>query len=104
MYLCPDVLHPVPAETSRVARAALHKGNPYLAMQDEFGSLFQDPKSASLFANCGQPALAPWRLALVTLLQFVEGLSDRQAADAMRRCVDWIYLLVLQRRSCRRYS
>jgi len=65
-------------------------------MRDTFGSLFQDPQFAALFPNCGQPALAPWRLALVILLQFVEGLSDRQAADAVRRCLDWKYLLGLE--------
>ena len=43
----------------------------------------------------GQPAYAPWHLALVTLLQFREGLSDRQAAEAVRARIDWKYLLGL---------
>src|SRR5262249_26312517 len=41
-------------------------------------------------------ALAPWRLALVTVLQFREGLSDRRAADAVRARIDWKYLLGLE--------
>jgi len=40
-------------------------------------------------------AEAPWRLALVTVLQFAEGLSDRQAADAVRARIDWKYALGL---------
>ena len=54
------------------------------------------PTFQDLFSRRGQPAEAPWRLALVTLLQFAEGLSDRQAADAVRRCIDWKYLLALE--------
>src|SRR5213075_628877 len=37
----------------------------------------------------------PWRLALVLVLQFAEGLSDRQAADAVRGRIDWKYALAL---------
>jgi transposase len=35
-------------------------------------------------------------LALVTILQFAEGLSDRNAADAVRTRIDWKYLLGLE--------
>ena len=41
------------------------------------------------------PAACPWRLALITLLQFSEHPSDRRAADAVRARIDWIYLLGL---------
>jgi transposase len=34
-------------------------------------------------------------LALVSVLQFVEGLTDRQAADAVRSRLDWKYALSL---------
>ncbi len=47
-------------------------------------------------AEVAQPAAAPWRLALVTILQFSEGLSDRDAADAVRSRIDWKYLLGLE--------
>ena len=43
----------------------------------------------------GQPAEAPWRLALITILQFTEDLTDRQTADAVRSRIDWKYLLSL---------
>jgi transposase len=96
MSLHPHPVPPVPEETARVARAAFPKGHPSLTMRDTFGAFFQDQQFAPLFPRRGQPAHAPWRLALVTLLQFAENLSDRQAADAVRRCLDWKYLLGLE--------
>src|SRR5262249_11701657 len=51
---------------------------------------------ADLYPNVGQPAEAPWRLALVTILQFAENLTDRQAADAVRGRIDWKYALGLE--------
>jgi transposase len=96
MCLHPQPLAAVPEETARVARAAFPKGHPYLTMRDTFGSLFEDPLFADLFPRRGQPAQAPWRLALVTLLQFAEGLSDRQAAAAVQSRIDWKYLLALE--------
>jgi transposase len=96
MCLQPEPIPPVPAETARVARAAFPRGNPYLTLRDPCGTFFTDAQFAALFPACGPPATAPWRLALVTLLQFAEHLSDRQAADMVRRAVDWKYLLSLE--------
>lgn len=93
--VCPDAIGPVPEETARVAHAAFPKGHPYLRLADELGPVFTDEACTPLFPTHGQPALAPWRLALVTVLQFAEGLSDRQAADAVRSRIDWKYVLRL---------
>ncbi len=93
--LRPQPISPIPEETARVARAAFPKRNLYLRLTDELGALFTDETFAALFPSHGQPTLAPWRLALVTILQFSEGLSDRQAADAVRARLDWKYLLRL---------
>src|SRR5688572_26613381 len=71
--LRPEPLPPVPAETARIARAAFPKGHPYLRLADELGDLFTDEPFAALFPARGRPALAPWRLALATILQFAEG-------------------------------
>ena len=95
MSLHPETIGPVPEETARVAHAAFPKGNRYLRMRDEVGVLFSDAAFAALFSTRGQPAEAPWRLALVTIMQYVEGLSDRQAADAVRSRIDWKYVLGL---------
>ncbi|MES4792951.1 MAG: IS5/IS1182 family transposase [Chloroflexota bacterium] len=95
MSLHPQTPGPVPEQTARVAKAAFPKEHPYLLMRNEFGTFFHDEAFAFLFPRKGQPAEAPWRLAVVTLLQFAEGLSDRQAADAVRSRLDWKYLLSL---------
>jgi transposase len=87
---------PVPEDTARVARAAFPDGNPYLRLRDELGTIFHDTDFTDLYPLRGQPALAPWRLALVTVLQFREDLSDRPAADAVRARIDWKYLLGLE--------
>src|SRR3954469_5321321 len=96
MSLQPRPTPPVPDHTARVAHAAFPKGNPYLRLRDELGSLFGDDDFADLYPRRGQPALSPWRLALVTILQFREDLSDRRAADAVRARIDWKYLLGLE--------
>src|SRR5215471_14473826 len=86
---------PVPQETVRVARAVFPKGNLYMQMRDVLGSIYTDEDFIDLFPKEGQPALASWRLALITVLQFVENLSDQRAADAVRGRIDWKYLLGL---------
>ncbi len=96
MSLRPHALEPVSEETARVARAAFPKGNPYLTLRDALGTIFQDDDFAVCFPLCGQPGLPPWRLALVTIMQFREHLSDRQAAEAVRARIDWKYLLSLE--------
>ena len=92
----PAPIQPVPEATARVARAAFRKGNPLLKLRDELGAIFADADFADLFPRLGQPGLPPWRLALVTLLQFRENLPDRQAAEAVRARIDWKYLLGLE--------
>ena len=52
-----------------------------MQMRDELGTIYDDEVFASVYAEVGQPALAPWRLALVSVMQFAENLSDRQAAE-----------------------
>jgi transposase len=94
--LRPEPIDPVPAETARVARAAFPKGHPYLRLADQIEDLFTDQLFTALFPTHGQPAFSPWRLALVSILEFAEGLSDRQAADAVRSRLDWKYVLRLE--------
>ena len=96
MCMYPLPIRAVPEQTALVARAAFPKGNPYLTLRDELGSVFEDSDFEELFATVGQQALQPWRTALVTVLQFRENLSDRQAADAVRSRIDWKYLLGLE--------
>src|ERR1700689_2252475 len=93
-------LHPkescsVPEDTRRVALAAFPNGTVCLHIADALGQIYQDDQFKDLFPRRGQPAEAPGRLALATVLQYVEGLSDRQTADAVRGRIDWKYALGL---------
>jgi transposase len=84
----PQPVPPLPEETVRVARAAVPRGHLSLTMHEECGVIFADDDFATLFPTRGQPAAAPWRLALITSMQYVEDLADRQAAEAVRSRID----------------
>ena len=84
-----DRLKAIPAETQRVAQAAFPTGSLAMRMRDELGTVYVDDQFSDLFPSRGQPAESPALLALVVVLQFAEGLTDRQAADAVRGRIDW---------------
>jgi transposase len=96
MSLSMEPIGPVPEETACVAHAAFPRGTRWMRLRDELGVIYSDALFQPLFARRGRPAEAPWRLALVSALQFAEDLSDRQAADAVRSRIDWKYLLGLE--------
>jgi len=96
MSLNPQTIPDVPEETVRVAQATFRKGNIYMRMRDELGIVYEDADFVDLYAVRGQYAESPWRLALVCIMQYVENLSDRQAADAVRSRIDWKYALSLE--------
>jgi transposase len=86
----------VPTETARVARATYKRGHDYVRLRDHLGTFYTDADFAPLYPRRGQPALAPWRLAVVSVLQVLEGLPDRQAAEMVRSRIDWKYVLGLE--------
>jgi transposase len=96
MSLHPAEIAPVPTATVQVAKASFSRGCPAMRMRDELGAIYHDQMFAPAYPARGQPAHPPWRLALVTVLQFAEGLSDRQAANAVRGRIDWKYALGLE--------
>jgi transposase len=96
MSLHSPLAYAIPEQTSLVAHAAFPKGNPYMQMRDTLGPIYTNPEFAALFPKLGQPAEAPAQLALSTIMQFAEGLSDAQAADAVRARIDWKYALALE--------
>jgi transposase len=67
----------------------------YIKMRDALGTIYQDQTFAHLFPHNGHSVEAPWRLALITVMQFLEELPDRQAADAVRGRIDLKYALGL---------
>jgi transposase len=96
MSLQPKPCYEAPEETARVARAAFPQGTLCTRIYDALGTIFQDADFVPIFPPQGQPAETPVRLALATIMQFVECLSDRAAADAVRSRIDWKYLLCLE--------
>lgn len=95
MSLHPQPLEPIPDLTDRIAKASFPKGTLAMHLRDALGSIYHDEEFAHLFPKRGRAAEAPWRLAVVTVLQTVENLSDRQAAEMVRGRLDWKYALSL---------
>src|ERR671914_404279 len=86
----------IPEETLRIAQAAFPRPSRFMHMRDQLGTIYDDAAFEALYPHRGQPAEAPWRLALVTVMQFADALTDRQAADAVRSRIDWKYALGLE--------
>jgi transposase len=95
MSLQPRPWPQVPDETARVARSAFRKGSLAMRARDELGSWYDDEAFAAAYGVRGKPGISPAQLAMVTVLQFAENLTDRQAADAVRGRLDWKYCLGL---------
>ncbi len=95
MSLHPHPIESMPEATATVAHQAFPKGNRYILLRDELGTIYTDEELTTLFSAYGQSAISPWRLAVVWVMQFLEDLTDRQAADAVRSRIDWKYLLSL---------
>jgi len=85
----------VPAETARVARRAFRRGSLAIRARDELGAWCRDEAFSGVYGVRGAPGISPAQLAMVTVLQFTEDLTDRQAADAVRGRLDWKYCLGL---------
>src|SRR3954463_1589195 len=96
MSMRPRVLAEVPEQTAAVARAAFREPALAIRVRDELGEVFADGAFIDAFGVRGRPGISPGQLALVTVLQFAENLTDRQAADAVRGRIDWKYGLGLE--------
>ena len=79
MTLHPQQEFSIPEETARVAHAVYPNGNVYMKMRDALGTIYRDESFAHLFPQNGRPVEAPWRLAFITVVQFIEELPERQA-------------------------
>ena len=96
MPLHPSAIPPVPKDTARVAQLSFPKGNRYLTLRDRVGVIFDDSDFRDLFSAYGQTGISPCQLALICIMQFLEDLTDRQAAEAVRSRIDWKYMLSLE--------
>ncbi|MEU3462915.1 IS1182 family transposase [Streptomyces sp. NPDC006733] len=86
----------VPAQTVATARAAFPGGSLPIRVRDHLAAVFVDEPFAGAFGVRGAPGMSPAVLSLVTVLQFAEDLTDRQAAAMAVRAIDWKYALGLE--------
>jgi transposase len=94
-------LHPqphthIPERTAELMHRVYPKGHPFIALREELGTLFTDDQFVHLYDPQGRPVESPTILALASVLQFLEGLTDRQTAEAVRDRLTWKYLLGLE--------
>lgn len=75
--LKPNNAYQIPVETAKVAKAAFPNGNISLTLRDTLGSIFENETFKELYPGLGQPAESPGKLVIITLIQFLEKLSDR---------------------------
>ena len=86
----------IPEMTRVVAKTAFPNGSIFMTLRDKLGPVFEDERFTHLYPGTGQPSESPARLAMVTIMQFLENLTDRQAADAVRGRIEWKYGLGLE--------
>src|SRR6266699_3370867 len=90
---------PEPDQQIAAAIAAKYRGKRprplAVLIRDRLGQWLGDEDFAAAFGTRGKPGWSPSRLALVTVLQRAENLTDRQAAESARTRIDWQYLLGL---------
>src|SRR2546429_4369951 len=96
MSLHPQKLPEIPEETARIAKILFPKGNKYMWLRDELDAIYKDEQFASLYPKSGQLAEQPWRLAMMSVIQYMENYTDRQAAEALRARIDLKYALSLE--------
>ncbi len=87
--LTPEYFDEIPEMTAEVANAIFPKGNKLMKLRDELGVVFEDSEFVRLYSNKGQPAVSPSCLAMATVLQFMENLTDRETANAVKTRIDW---------------
>ncbi|MFF4250506.1 transposase [Streptomyces sp. NPDC001663] len=92
----PASFQQIPPVTVRMASAGCPRGTPATLIRDRLDVLFEDEEFADLCPADGRPGLSPGQLALVSVLQFAENLSDRAATDAVRTRIDCKYGLGLE--------
>src|SRR6059036_1656136 len=95
MSMQPHPWPEVPASTAKIAKRAFRKGSLAIRARDELGAWCSDEAFSVTYGTRGAPGISPAQLAMVTVLQFTENLTDRQAADAVRGRLDWKYCLGL---------
>ena len=93
MSLQPEKLPEVPELTARIARRLHPKGNKYMWLRDELDAIYNDEQFTSLYPKSGQLAEQPWKLAIMSIIQYMENYTDRQVCDALKDRIDLKYVV-----------
>lgn len=96
MSLRPRSGEQVPSLTAQIARASNPDGTTAIWVRDRLDGLWCDEDFADWYPRDGRPGLSPAQLATVCVLQFLLGLSDRQAAEAVRCRIDFKYAMAME--------
>ncbi|MFB7957788.1 transposase [Streptomyces sp. NPDC056045] len=96
MSLRPRSGEHVPPLTAQIARASNPGGTTAMWVRDRLDGLWCDEDFADWYPRDGRPRLSPAQLATVCVLQFLLGLSDRQAAEAVRCRIDFKYAMAME--------
>ena len=96
MSLQPQKLPEVPEGTARLAKSLYPKGNKYMWLRDELDAIYEDEQFLALYPESGQYAEQPWRLAMMSVIQYMENYTDRQACEAMKDRIALKYALSLE--------
>ncbi|MFI1522683.1 transposase [Kitasatospora cineracea] len=82
--------------TAQIARASNPGGTTPMWVRDRLDGLWRDEDLAGWYPRDGRPGISPAQLATVGVLQFLLGLSDRQAAEAVRCRIDFKYAMAME--------
>jgi transposase len=93
MSLRQSTLGEVPPEVLQAVKKIRGKRrNIYIEFADKLGELVDVADFSEVYSRLGQSAVSPLILLLLTIVQFNEGLSDREVMDVLPLRIDWIYL------------
>lgn len=79
----------IAADTAKLGQELMAEDNLYRQLGDKLASLVKDEDFVWMYSPLGGPGLSPVILALVTVLQMLEKLPDRLAAEMVRVRIDW---------------
>ena len=96
MSLKPKAMGSIPEMTCRIGQQILKPENVYRQMGEKYADVVRDEDFVKMYSHLGQPAISPARLAMVVVMQAMEGVSDRVAAEMVRTRIDWKYALHLE--------
>lgn len=97
MAFCNQPLIGIPDETRRVAEAVCRGSTAwYLRLSRELRKIYSTLDFAELYPDAGQWGIHPYRAFAILMLQVIEGLSDRAAADQICTSIGWKYILSLE--------